>query len=45
MNFALLVSNLPFVYDQLAQHAPSQLARPVLMSTIARTVTRWLGLA
>lgn len=45
MNFALLVTKLPSIYDQLAQHAPSQLARPVLMATIARTVTRWLGLA
>jgi hypothetical protein len=45
MNFALLVTNLPSVYDQLAQHAPNQLARPILMATIAFTVKRWLGLA
>ncbi len=45
MNFALLVSNLPMVYDQLAQHAPSQLARPVLSAAIVRTVARWLGRA
>ncbi|HEV7814325.1 MAG TPA: hypothetical protein VGP06_04400 [Janthinobacterium sp.] len=45
MNFALLVSNLPSVYEQLTLHAQIQLSKPSLAVSIHSAIKRLMGRA